>query len=187
MKQTRGEGDASRALAQLANNQGGTITAEQYLAAVGIAGLAYEGIQAGRNKRGRGDQREERLQSQIVQLARLQGWAVYHTFDSRHSVAGFPDLELSRIEPRPRIIKAELKDETNKPTREQIDWLNLYAAMGGPIEVFLWRPAHWDAIVEILKPEWKRGDGAGDMLGLWAPDVGAEPLRGVPSHAGRGR
>ena len=37
---------------------------------------------------------EAQFQEAVVQLARLTGWLVYHTFDSRRSQAGYPDLTL---------------------------------------------------------------------------------------------
>ena len=47
--------------------------------------------------------REKQVQSAILDVARLLGWRVYHTFDSRKSEAGFPDLVLVRD----RVIYAE--------------------------------------------------------------------------------
>ena len=41
---------------------------------------------------------ETQLQSAIIELARLTGWLVYHTHDSRHSAKGFPDLCMVRCE-----------------------------------------------------------------------------------------
>ncbi len=37
---------------------------------------------------------EADFQGQVVELAQLHRWHVYHTFDSRRSHAGFPDLLL---------------------------------------------------------------------------------------------
>ncbi|MEW6583441.1 MAG: VRR-NUC domain-containing protein, partial [Actinomycetota bacterium] len=51
---------------------------------------------------------EAAFQDQVVDLARLRGWLVYHTFDSRHSAAGFPDLILARGD---RLVAAELKTQ----------------------------------------------------------------------------
>ena len=35
---------------------------------------------------------EKGFQAAVVELARLRGWLVYHTYDSRRSAKGFPDL-----------------------------------------------------------------------------------------------
>ena len=39
---------------------------------------------------------EADFQAQVVKLALLLGWKVYHTHDSRRSREGFPDLILIR-------------------------------------------------------------------------------------------
>ncbi|MCC6312227.1 MAG: hypothetical protein IT345_15125, partial [Trueperaceae bacterium] len=59
---------------------------------------------------------ERDFQALVVQLARLRGWRVYHTFDSRRSPAGFPDLVLARP---PRLVIAELKSEKGRVADEQ--------------------------------------------------------------------
>ncbi len=63
----------------------------------------------------------------------------YHTYDSRKSKPGFPD-ELILLPRSGRRIAVELKNETAKPTRDQIHWLNAFSACG--FEVYLWRPRH---------------------------------------------
>ena len=37
---------------------------------------------------------EKAFQTAVVELAELCGWKVYHTYDSRRSAPGFPDLVL---------------------------------------------------------------------------------------------
>lgn len=51
---------------------------------------------------------ERQFQPQVVQLARLCGWLIYHTFDSRRSAAGFPDLCMVRGD---RCLFVELKSD----------------------------------------------------------------------------
>ena len=92
------------------------------------------------------DERRD-FQTAVVEAAKLQGWINYHTFDSRRSVAGFPDQVLVRS---PRLILAELKVGTNKLSAEQADWLR--ALMGCGVEVYLWRPEWWDDIMTLLAP-----------------------------------
>jgi len=53
-------------------------------------------------------------------LARLAGFLVYHTHDSRRSEAGYPDLTITG---KGRIIFAELKSERGRLRPEQSIWL----------------------------------------------------------------
>ena len=78
----------------------------------------------------------------------LRGWRVYHTHDSRHSAAGFPDLVAVRDG---RLVFAELKsdDPRSKPTREQRAWAAELDATECA-EVYLWRPADWDTVRQTL-------------------------------------
>lgn len=89
---------------------------------------------------------EAEFQARVIRLARLLGWRVYHTHDSRRSAAGFPDLVLAR---RGRgVIYAELKSEKGRTTAEQDEWLGLLRDSGQ--DVFLWRPADLQTIADIL-------------------------------------
>lgn len=81
---------------------------------------------------------EAQLQEAVVALARLQGWLAYHTHDSRHSAAGFPDLVLVRGD---RVLYRELKDARRRVTPEQQEWLDALDAAGQDVDV--WRPEHW--------------------------------------------
>jgi hypothetical protein len=71
---------------------------------------------------------------------------VYHTHDSRNSPKGFPDTIVA-VEPskhylsgRPPLIVIELKAANNKPTPEQLAWLNAFRLCGAMTFV-LW-PRH---------------------------------------------
>lgn len=95
---------------------------------------------------------EKDFQAAVVHLAKLNGWMVYHTFDSRRSVPGFPDLFLLRD----GIAYAwELKREsdTAQPTPAQVEWLNALAEIPGfgheCVRVF--RPSDWPTIEWYLK------------------------------------
>lgn len=88
---------------------------------------------------------EKEFQRQLLQYARLCGWRVYHTRDSRGSQAGFPDLVLTR---GGRLIFAELKSARGKVRPEQSDWLDALRAAGQV--VYLWRPEDWSEIGRIL-------------------------------------
>ena len=78
------------------------------------------------------------LQASVKQLAELEGWMHYHTFDSRRSDPGFPDSLMVR---GGRMVAAELKRETKQPTQAQRDWLEALEAAGA--EAYVWRPSDW--------------------------------------------
>ena len=90
---------------------------------------------------------ERDFQAQVVQLAKLTGWRVYHTYDSRRSNPGFPDLVLVRA---PRVILAELKRERGRVTAAQREWGETLRACPG-VEYYLWRPSDWDEIEQVLR------------------------------------
>lgn len=82
----------------------------------------------------------------VTQLANLSGWLVYHTYDSRRSQAGFPDLVLAR---NGQLIFAELKTNKGRVKAAQTLWLDTLSQVPG-IGVYLWRPRDWDGIEKIL-------------------------------------
>lgn len=88
---------------------------------------------------------EKQFQSQVVRLAKLLAWRTYHTYDSRKSDKGFPDLVLTD---GTRTLFVELKSDTGRVTKEQQDWLDLLRQSGQ--EVYLWRPRDWADIVKVL-------------------------------------
>ena len=88
---------------------------------------------------------ERDFQAAIIEVAEINGWYVYHTYDSRRSAAGWPDLVLLRA---PRIIIAEVKSATGKLREAQRDVLQMLDSCG--IETHVWRPADWEHIVTAL-------------------------------------
>lgn len=89
---------------------------------------------------------EGEFQTQVLELARLGGWSHYHTFDSRKSVAGFPDLVLVRGN---RILFIELKSDRGKVTPEQRAWLDrLEQAV--PLSTDVWYPRDLPQIERLL-------------------------------------
>jgi VRR-NUC domain-containing protein len=90
------------------------------------------------------DLTEKEWQQQIVQLARTLGYRIYHTYDSRRSQPGFPDLVLVRD----RVIYVELKRESGKLTDSQISWVESLKAAGA--EIYVWRPSDLQAAGETL-------------------------------------
>lgn len=86
------------------------------------------------------------------------GWMVYHTYDSRRSDAGFPDLVMVR---GGRIIFAELKYDKGyadwddrKPKRRgkisdaQQEWLDALGNVFG-VECYVWK--YPDSVGELLR------------------------------------
>lgn len=90
---------------------------------------AYGGqTEAGRLSLMTMDQRRARVaegefMQQIIDLAVTLGWLVYHTHDSRHSPAGFPDLILIRGD---RLLAIECKRVGEEPTDAQWRWLRAF-------------------------------------------------------------
>ena len=77
---------------------------------------------------------ERQWQTEVVNLARHQGWLVYHTYDSRRSEPGFPDLVLVRG----AVIFVELKTDKGRLTKAQKRWLTRLRDAGA--DVWVWRP-----------------------------------------------
>lgn len=122
------------------------------------------------------DLTEAEWAAQIVGLAKTLGWRRYHTYRSDRSTPGWPDEAFVRE----RLILAELKRETTKPTDAQTDWLTALAAAGA--EVYLWRPSDLDEIAQILASRGHftlydvgtlhhhRSDATWTPASLWTPD-----------------
>ena len=92
---------------------------------------------------------ERDFQRTVIDLAELHGWLVYHTFDSRHSQKGFPDLVLCRP---PRVIFAELKTEKGKLSAHQKTWIqNIQQCRNLAANAYVWRPSDWNRITEELR------------------------------------
>ena len=98
-------------------------------------------------------QTEAQFQRAVVEYARLRGWLVYHTYDSRRSQGGFPDLVMVRVGAQaPMVVFAELKAEKGKLSREQDLWLGkLWHCETERMLVRVWRPSDWPEIEEVLK------------------------------------
>ena len=87
---------------------------------------------------------EKEFQSRVVKFARLLNWAVYHTYDSRRSAPGFPDLVLVKD----RVLYRELKTEKGKLTDHQKVWAASLHGAGADYSV--WRPSQLKAIYAEL-------------------------------------
>ena len=95
--------------------------------------------------------------TQVVELARLNGWLVHHSRPAQdrrgrwstplQGDPGLPDLILARP---PRLLFAELKRQSApKPSLEQARWLTALRANAGA-EVYVWRPADIERVAEVL-------------------------------------
>jgi hypothetical protein len=78
---------------------------------------------------------EKQLQAAVIDMCRLFGVACYHTFDSRRSVPGWPDLALCGAH---GFITREIKSEYGKTTVEQEHWGWMLRQAG--ISWDVWRP-----------------------------------------------
>lgn len=91
---------------------------------------------------------EKQLQQAIVEAAQLLGYRVYHTFDSRRSEPGFPDLVLLR-ERDGRRYAIECKTSKGVVKESQKDWLSAFCTCGVPAMVA--RPKDLDNVLEMLR------------------------------------
>lgn len=89
---------------------------------------------------------EKLFMRQVIELAKVYRWRVYHPFLSKWSEPGFPDLTLVRGD---RLIFAELKTDKGPLTEKQVEWQTLLSAT--PAEVYVWRPMDWDWLQETLR------------------------------------
>lgn len=125
--------------------------------------------------RAAGRRPEQAFQDQVVELAQACGWLVYHTFDSRHSVKGFPDLVMLRDAV---LLVVELK-VLEQTTEHQELWLERFRTFGATladvrdscraslevdggslgrvqrhgwprVAVAVWRPSDWPIVEQTL-------------------------------------
>ncbi len=100
---------------------------------------------------------ERQWQAQVIQIARLHGWMVHWTWNSRHSPPGEPDLRMLKVTQYPsrhvgRYLLAELKTDAGKLTAEQQDVANNLWCCAG-IEFFVWRPKDLSEVIEVLSSD----------------------------------
>ncbi len=96
---------------------------------------------------------EAQLQEMVVARATALGWLVYHTYDSRRSASGFPDLVLARDGV---VVFAELKSEKGRITENQRVWAQAFGegyteGVAGEYCYFLWRPSDMAEIEKVLQ------------------------------------
>lgn len=79
---------------------------------------------------------EKTLQRRVEQHAAQFGWLCYHTYDSRRSQPGWPDVFLAH--PTGVVLVRELKTMRGRVTKDQRTWLHALEASG--LDVGIWRP-----------------------------------------------
>jgi hypothetical protein len=87
----------------------------------------------------------------VLELLHLCGWRTYHTHDSRHSAAGFPDLVAVHPDPARGVWFLELKSDAGRLTQAQVDWLNALEMAGARCHVL--RPRDWPLAQAIARGE----------------------------------
>ena len=97
---------------------------------------------------------EKDFQATVREMAELQGWTVFSTWNSRHSPAGEPDLRM--VHPVwKRMIWAELKTEDGIWTPKQQETARILAR--AKQEWYIWRPRDRDEIERVLSRPKKWG------------------------------
>lgn len=126
-----------------------------------------------------GELTEHAWQAQVIGLARLYGWRIFHAVDNRPAGRtgrpqrlaapegkGYPDLTLIKV---PRLVVAELKTRTGRLGPGQQEWIAAFHQLGEAIEseltygmealnrtedpsveAYIWRPADWDEVQAVL-------------------------------------
>ena len=88
---------------------------------------------------------EAELQNAVIDLCKLLKWRWFHPYDSRRSVAGWPDLVLVKD----RIIFVELKSEKGRLSPAQRQWRDDIQGAGG--EWYLIRPTGLADFAKVLQ------------------------------------
>lgn len=88
---------------------------------------------------------EHEFQKEVLALAKEHGWShAYHSYFSKRSEEGFPDIVLVRPQTG-ELIFAELKAEKGRVTPAQQSWHRaLCTTRSRGIGVFIWRPSDWN-------------------------------------------
>lgn len=77
---------------------------------------------------------EKQFQDHVVALASRLGWLIYHTYSSKRSEPGFPDLVMVRG----TCMFRELKAANGVVSKHQRVWLQALKVAG--VDADVWRP-----------------------------------------------
>jgi hypothetical protein len=96
---------------------------------------------------------EKAWQRTVQRLLDQHGYAYrYHTWDSRRSPSGFPDLiAVHHLAGRP-LLAVELKTDVGQVTPAQQAWLTALAGCTGVVAE-VWRPSSLERIIQQLRGE----------------------------------
>lgn len=97
---------------------------------------------------------ERDFMASVIDLARLNGFLVYHTHDSRRSAPGFPDIVAIRGED---LLAIETKSQRGRLTPDQEHWLRAFAGVER-VQALLVKPAGWDELAALLSRGSKRSE-----------------------------
>ena len=89
---------------------------------------------------------EKELSKQIVAAAKECGWLTYHTFLSKWSKPGFPDLCMVRND---RLLFWELKSAVGKVSESQAEWIEALSAVPG-VDARVVRPGDLEEVYLLL-------------------------------------
>ena len=89
---------------------------------------------------------EKDFQQTVIDVAHLNGWKVFHPYDSRRSEPGWPDLCLVR---GAVCIFLELKSEKGHETLAQKEWIRALKQVN-IIEADFAYPRHLEQIIDML-------------------------------------
>ena len=88
-------------------------------------------------------------QGTIMRLLKQADYMAYHTFDSRKSPSGWPDV--AAIKPTGGLLyMAELKTDTGQVPPAQQAWLQALGQCTGVVAE-VWRPSAMEEIIERLR------------------------------------
>ena len=91
---------------------------------------------------------EGEFQAWVLDLAKRNGWLAYHTYDSRKSGPGFPDLILVK---GGVMIAAELKSaDVKSMSLDQARWLAALGCVPG-VRAVVWQPCDAESIIGQLE------------------------------------
>lgn len=91
---------------------------------------------------------EKAFMAAVIRVAKEHGWLVWHAYNSRKSLPGYPDLTLAKAG-RP-VLFSELKVPGGALTLQQHAWLEALTLAEGK-EVHCWTPEQWPLIVAALR------------------------------------
>jgi hypothetical protein len=89
--------------------------------------------------------REKDFQSRVTDMCDWLGLRYYHTYDSRRSNPGFPDLVI--VGPN-HLIFVELKATKGRVSAAQQEWISALEAADQ--DAYVWYPEDWPVVQKTL-------------------------------------